>query len=183
MAWLTLCAALTLPGGVVQGQSRPPAEPRTAQPRDAARAEADLKRLRGEIDRIRGQIARDAAERDRLARSLRQAEQAAVAARSELDKLRDERTERERRRDGLAGERRGREAELARTRQALAVQARAAHVLGREDPLRMLLDQGDPAQADRLLAYHAFFGRARADQVARIDASVREIERLDAEVA
>lgn len=183
MAWLTLCAALTLPGGVVQGQSRPPAEPRTAQPRDAARAEADLKRLRGEIDRIRGQIARDAAERDRLARSLRQAEQAAVAARSELDKLRDERTERERRRDGLAGERRGREAELARTRQALAAQARAAHVLGREDPLRMLLDQGDPAQADRLLAYHAFFGRARADQVARIDAAVREIERLDAEVA
>jgi septal ring factor EnvC (AmiA/AmiB activator) len=183
MAWLTLCAALTLPGGVAQGQSRAPAEPRAAQPRDAARAEADLNRLRGEIERIRGQIARDAAERDRLARSLRQAEQSAAAARTELDKLRDERAERERRRDGLAGERRGREAELARTRQALAAQARAAHVLGREDPLRMLLDQADPAQADRLLAYHAFFGRARADQVARIDAAVRDIERLDAEVA
>jgi septal ring factor EnvC (AmiA/AmiB activator) len=183
MAWLTLCAALTLPGGAAQGQSRPATEPRAAQPRDAARAEADLNRLRGEIERIRGQIARDAAERDRLARSLRQAEQAAAAARTELDKLRDERAERERRRDGLAGERRGREAELSRTREALAAQARAAHVLGREDPLRMLLDQGDPAQADRLLAYHAFFGRARADQVARIDAAVREIERLDAEVA
>lgn len=183
MAWLTLCAAIALPGGVAQAQSRPPPEPREAQPRDAARAEADLKRLRGEIERIRGQVARDAAERDRLARSLREAEKAAVAARTALDKLRGERSERERRRDELAGERRGREAELMRTREALAAQARAAHVLGREDPLRMLLDQGDPAQADRLLAYHAFFGRARADQVVRIDTAVREIERLDAEVA
>lgn len=183
LAWLSICAALTLPGGVAEGQSRPSAETRAAaQPRDAERAEADLKRLRGEIERIRGQIARDAAERDRLARSLRTAEQAAAAARNELDKLRGERTERERRRDELADQRRGREIELARNREALAAQARAAYVLGREDPLRMLLDQGDPAQADRLLAYHAFFGRARADQVARIDTAVREIERLDAEV-
>ncbi|NBU25359.1 MAG: hypothetical protein EBS39_07035 [Gammaproteobacteria bacterium] len=180
-----LCAAGLPPHA--HAQARPSAGAQAgaqAEPaRDAARAEADLKRLRAEIDRIRGQVARDAAERDRLARSLRSAEQAAAAARERLAKLRDERVERERRRDGLAVERHGREAELARTRDALAAQARAAYALGREDPLRMLLDQGDPAQADRMLAYHAFFGRARADQAARIDSAVREIERLDAAVA
>lgn len=186
-AFLPVFAALTLLGGAAAAvpataQAQAASQGR-AQPGDAARAEADLKRLRGEIERIRGQIARDAAERDRLARSLRAAEQAANAARAELDRLRDERTERGRRRDQLAAERRGRESELARTRAALAAQARAAHVMGREDPLRMLLDQGDPARADRLLAYHAFFGRARADQVARIEGAVREIARLDAEVA
>lgn len=41
---------------------------------DAAKAEAELKQLQAEIDRIRNQVARDAAERDRLARSLRTAE-------------------------------------------------------------------------------------------------------------
>ena len=187
LASLSLCAALALPcGAAFLAAAAAPAMARgqqQGQARDAARAEADLKRLRGEIERIRGQIARDAAERDRLARSLRAAEKAATAARAELDKLRDERAVRERRRDELAGERRGRAAELARTRDALAAQARSAYVLGREDPLRMLLDQGDPAQADRMLAYHAFFGRARADQVARIETAMREIERLDAEVA
>jgi septal ring factor EnvC (AmiA/AmiB activator) len=186
LASSSLCAALTLACGAASLVAAAPAAAQgqaQGQPRDAARAEADLKRLRGEIERIRGQIARDAAERDRLARSLRAAEQAATAARTELGKLRDERAVRERRRDELAGERRGREAELARTRDALAAQARSAYALGREDPLRMLLDQADPAQAGRMLAYHAFFGRARADQVARIEAAMREIERLDAEVA
>jgi septal ring factor EnvC (AmiA/AmiB activator) len=157
-------------------QSRPEA-------RSASQAEADLKRLQAEIRRIRGQVARDAAEKDRLARSLRAAEQSAATARAELQRLQGERSEREQRRAELAGERRERERDLQREREALARQVRAAYMMGREDPLRVLLDGADPARADRLRTYHAFFGRARAAQVARIEAAVRGIERIDAGLA
>jgi septal ring factor EnvC (AmiA/AmiB activator) len=190
---LSICAAILLVGAAAApvtapAQSRP--EGRSAarpearpEARSASQAEADLKRLQTEIQRIRGQVARDAAERDRLARSLRAAEQSAVAARTELQRLQGERSEREQRRAELAGERRDRERDLQRERDALAAQARAAYVMGREDPLRMLLDDADPARADRLRTYHAFFGRARAEQVARIETAVRGIERIDAGLA
>lgn len=75
-----------------------------AAAQDAARAEAELRQLRSQIERIRGQVARDAAERDRLTRALRAAETAANRARGELDRLRGERSDREQRRADLAAQ-------------------------------------------------------------------------------
>lgn len=172
---ILLVAAAAVPAAAA-AQQRPEA-------RSAAQAETDLKRLQTEIQRIRGQVARDAAERDRLARSLREAERSALAARQQLQRLQGERGERETRRAALAGERRDRERDLQREREALAAQARAAYMMGREDPFRMLLDDADPVSADRMRAYHAAFARARAEQVARIEAAVRGIERIDAGLA
>ncbi|MEY3138297.1 MAG: hypothetical protein RL580_2029, partial [Pseudomonadota bacterium] len=150
---------------------------------DAAKAEAELKQLQAEIDRIRNQVARDAAERDRLARSLRTAEKAAAGARAELERLRAERLDREKRREQLAGERRERESDLASERRQLAAQMRAAYLIGREEPLKLFLNQQDPAKAGRMLAYYGYFGRARAEQLAAIENNVRQIAQLDAGLA
>ena len=154
----------------------------TAWAQDAARTEADLRQLRGEIERIRGQVAKDAAERDRLTRDLRAAEKSAGSARSTLERLRTERRTREQRRADLATEKREREEELARERELLAAQTRAAYLVGREEPLRLLLDQEDPARAARLFGYYGYFGRARAGQLAAIEENVRQIALLEQEL-
>lgn len=180
--WFPLSTCLALLLGAAASPVPAPAQSRP-EARSEAKAEADLKRLQTEIQRIRSQVARDAAEKDRIARSLRSAEQSATAARTELQRLQGERGEREQRRDALAVERRARERELQQGRDSLAAQAKAAYVIGREDPLRMLLDDADPAAADRLRTYHAFIGRARAEQVAGIEAAVRGIQRIDAGLA
>jgi septal ring factor EnvC (AmiA/AmiB activator) len=150
---------------------------------DAAKAEAELKQLQAEIDRIRNQVARDAAESDRLARSLRTAEKAAAGARAELERLRAERLDRDKRREQLAGERRERESDLARERRQLTAQMRAAYLIGREEPLKLFLNQQDPSKAGRMLAYYGYFGRARAEQLAAIEDNVRQIAQLDAGLA
>jgi len=147
---------------------------------DSARAEAELRQLRSQIERIRGQVAKDAAERDRLTRALRTAETAANRARSELDRLRGERTEREQRRVDLAAQKTVKEAELARERGELAAQLRSAYLISREEPLKLFLNQQDPARAGRMFAYYGYFGRARAEQLSAIEARVREIELLEA---
>ncbi len=151
-----------------------------ASAQDAARAEAELRQLRSQIERIRGQVARDAAERDRLTRALRAAETAANRARGELDRLRGERSERERRRADLAAQKTAQETELARERGELAVQLRAAYLIGREEPLKLFLNQQDPARTGRMFAYYGYFGRARSEQLSAIETRVREIEMLDA---
>lgn len=150
-----------------------------AQAQDAARAEAELRQLRAEIERIRGQVAKDAAERDRLTRALRTAETAANRARNELGRLRGERQTREEKRAELGAQKRDREAELARERRELAAQMRAAYLIGREQPLELLLNQRDPSRTERLFSYYGYFGRARADQLAAIEDNLREIEALD----
>ncbi|MEY4357956.1 MAG: hypothetical protein RL469_1282 [Pseudomonadota bacterium] len=146
---------------------------------DAARTEADLKQLRAEIERVRAQVAQDAAERDRLARSLREAEKSAGAARDQLDRVRGEREERERRRDMLARQRTEREAALAAERKALASQLRAAYLIGQREPVEMFLNQRDPELAGRMFSYYGYFGRARAGQINVIKGHLTEIATLD----
>lgn len=168
---LLLCSAiLALPAALPQTESR------------SSKAEAQLREIRAEIDRVRSQVRRDAAERERLSRRLRDAEQSVVAARTERDRLRAERDERARRRAELAEERRRREADLETERRALASQMRAAYMIGREEPLKLLLNQRDPARAGRMFAYYGYFGRARAGQIVRIEEHVARIEELDAEL-
>ena len=150
-----------------------------ASAQDAARAEAELRQLRAEIERIRGQVAKDAAERDRLTRALRTAETAANRARNELGRLRGERQSREEKRADLASQKRDRETDLARERRELAAQMRAAYLIGREEPLELFLNQRDPSRAERLFSYYGYFGRARAEQLAAIEGNLREIESLD----
>jgi septal ring factor EnvC (AmiA/AmiB activator) len=150
-----------------------------AQSEKRAETEAELKAVRSEIARIKEQVEKDQMESDRLAKELRTAEVSVSSAREQLDEIRRERAERNARRKALAEERRVREEDIARERSALAGQMRAAYLIGREEPLKLLLNQKDPTRAGRMFAYYSYFGRARAGQIDRIEADVRKLEELD----
>ena len=68
---------------------------------------------------------------------------------------------------------------LVNERAALAGQLRVAYVIGREEPLKLLLNQQDPLHSGRLFAYYGYFGRARAEQIAQIQAQVQRLDELD----
>lgn len=158
------------------------ATPSLAQRADRAQTEAELSRIRGEIDKIRAQVSRDAAERDRLTRELRSAEQSVAGARERLRELQRQRNESRKRRDEIEAQSRARERELATERDALAGQLRAAYMIGREEPLKLLLNQRDPARAGRMFAYYGYFGRARAGQIARIREHIATLAELQAQL-
>lgn len=154
-----------------------------AQDSNPAKAEAELKAVRAQIDKVKAEMERDAGRRDKLAREIEESEKSVSAARGELDKLRRERAEHAARRAELAGLRRAEENALTRDREALAGQIRAAHMIGQEEPLKLLLSQRDPAQAGRVLTYYRYFGRARAQQIAAINGHITELNSLDADLA
>jgi septal ring factor EnvC (AmiA/AmiB activator) len=144
--------------------------PAAAQGGKRAQTEAELKAVKAEIARIRAKVEHDQVETDRVARALRAAEVSAASAREALERVRAERAERGARRAALAAQKRQREAEIAADRTALAGQMRAAYMIGREEPLKLLLNQEDPVRAGRMFAYYSYFGRARA----RADSQYRE---------
>jgi septal ring factor EnvC (AmiA/AmiB activator) len=135
------------------------------------------------MEKVRAELERDAGRRDKLTREIEESEKSVGSARGELDRLRRERAEQAAKRAALADERRDREADLARERAALAGQIRAAQMIGQDEPLKLLLNQRDPAQAGRVFAYYGYFGRARAGQIASINAHLGEIATLDAALA
>ena len=154
-----------------------------AEDANPAKAEADLKAVRSQIDKVRAEMERDAGKRDQLTRELEESEKTVGSARGALERLRRERAVHTARRAELAAERRTEEAALAKDREALAGQIRAASMIGRQEPLKLLLNQRDPGQTGRVLVYYQYFGRARASQIAAIAVHLDELAGLDAELA
>ena len=157
--------------------------PAGADDPNPAKAEADLKAVRAQMEKMRADMERDAGKRDKLSKDLEESEKSVGSARGELDRLRRERAVHTAKRAELAEQRRRQEAELANSRAALAGQIRAAQMIGQDEPLKLLLNQRDPAQAGRVFTYYQYFGRARAAQIATIDSHLREIATLDAGLA
>jgi septal ring factor EnvC (AmiA/AmiB activator) len=153
--------------------------PATQSEADARKTEAELQAVKSEIERVTRQVSEEQVERDRLSRELRAAEVSVGRAREGLDGVRRGRAERASKRASLAAEKRTRETDLAQNRGALAGQLRAAYLIGREEPLKLLLNQKDPERAGRMFVYYSYFGRARAQQIRGIESDVQTIATLD----
>lgn len=155
-----------------------------AQPEDAAVRAAQERETKQKLDALREQI-RTVVEQQRATggeqaeatRALREQELAIDAAARRVRAL-DER---------LAGQQdelsalEGRRAALARTlesqREALAALLRSAYALGRDEELKLLLQQDDVGAIARVLAYHRYFQGARIE---RIDGLLEDLEQLAA---
>ncbi len=145
--------------------------------------EAELEQVRARIESVTRQISRDALERDRLTRNLKASELALASGREELARLQDALAATRAHRASVQRDRDAEQRRLEAQRADLAVQLRAAYAIGRAEPLRLLLDQHDLAQAGRLFTYYGYFSRARAGQISAIRARVARIEALDAALA
>ena len=171
---LATLAAITLACAVV---------PAAGQSAKRNQTETQLAAVRAQIARVRAKVSHDHIETDKLARALRDSELAVASARDALEQLRHERADRSARRGELAAQRRERQSRLAAEREALAGEMRAAYLIGREEPLKLLLNQQDPALAGRMFVYYSYFGHARADELAHIAGDVQSLDQLDAQLA
>jgi septal ring factor EnvC (AmiA/AmiB activator) len=181
LAGSLLLAAFTVPA---QAQSMARAHPQASAPGSrAAQTEGQLQALQAQIAAIRDKVSHDAVESDRLAQELQAAEVSVAGARARLADLRHEKAERTAHRASVAAQQRSREAEVAAMRAGLAQQMRAAYMIGREEPLKLLLNQQDPVRAGRMFAYYSYFGRARAGVITAIDTDIRTLAGLDAQLA
>ena len=170
------------PGGAAPPPGQPPSVSAPAGSRQA-QTEAQLQALRAQIAAIRDKVGHDAVESDRAAQQLQAAEVAVAAARGGCADPRHERAARDADRASTLATKHSREAAVADLRAGFAEQMRAAYMIGREEPLKLLLNQQDPARAGRMFAYYSYFGRARAGVIQSIDGDIRSLAALDAQLA
>ena len=151
------------------------ADPQAAAQERQARQKLDA--VRAEIKALTQQQRETEGERGDAARSLREKETAVAAVAKDVHSL-DEKLDAEQAQlDQLNARREKLEAALKSQREALGALLRSAYALGRNEELKLLLQQDDVAAIARVLAYHRYFQRAR---IGRIDQLSADLEQLAA---
>jgi septal ring factor EnvC (AmiA/AmiB activator) len=142
---------------------------------DAAQTARELESLRAQIKTLQKNLEASQAKKSRAERRLldieRQINQVSRSLRHTDTELRANRDQL----DTLHARQERLENELVSQRQGLASEARAAYVMGRQQQVKLLLNQERPAAIGRVLTYFAYLSRAR---LAQIDAMRSNLEQL-----
>ena len=131
--------------------------------------QADLNETRGERDEARTRLRESERRIGSQFKSLRDTEALQKSDMARLTALQQART-------------RGRD-ELDTQRQELEKAVRAAYALGKQDYLKLLLSQDDPARVSRTLTYYRYLTQARATRIEGFEASLRRLDVLEKQIA
>jgi septal ring factor EnvC (AmiA/AmiB activator) len=178
--WRAVLAGLLV---LAVGSGMPEAWAQSGRQPTPAQKEAELKKVNARIEKVRKAVNADVEKRDKLSAQLRDAELGVQGARRKLEETRAQRIASESRLEDLEREQASREKELAAERGALAGELRTAYVNGREEQLKMLLNQQDPAEFGRMLTYYGYFGRARAERIGSIRDKLEHLALLREKIA
>ena len=150
----------------------------TATPAPAADTAAkrhELTQLRTHIQALRTELRGAHQTQDELFSSLKTSEQAIGRINQRLRALDVEAQQHHARLAQLQRDKEQLGTELIAQRHALTAQVRSAYLLGRQDYLKLLLNQQDPAQLGRGLLYYNYFNRARAERIAQTSADLEQL--------
>jgi septal ring factor EnvC (AmiA/AmiB activator) len=170
----SLAAALSLFAGAVAQAAAPAA--------DAKAKAAELEQLRTRLKELRSGLAEARGRQGSVQEQLRQSEQEIGRATRELARIDQDLATGTARLTTLQDQEQTQQAVIAAQRAGLANQVRAAYLLGRQEPLKLLLNQEDPARLDRALAYYGYLNRARVARIAAVQAQVQALKTLETQI-
>ncbi|MDP9065730.1 MAG: peptidoglycan DD-metalloendopeptidase family protein [Pseudomonadota bacterium] len=169
-----IAALVAVPFAAQSGTARDDAQ--------SAQAKAKLAEVRQRIAELTARVGEELKQRDELHARLRAADLDITTKRRELDGFRSAQLAAERRRGQLLADQSRLQNVLDERRTALAGQVRAAYMIGRQEWLKLMLNQDDPSRAGRMLTFYGYFIRERAAQVEEIRERVDEYRELVAQV-
>lgn len=152
------------------------------EPNDSAQAKAKLAAVRVHIAALTNRLSDDLKHRDALAARLRDTELVITAKRQRLDTLRAAQIAAERHRSELSTEQSRDQNALQAQRAALGQQVRAAYMIGRQEQLKLLLNQSNPASLGRTLTYYGYFAQERSSKIETIRSQVMRLQQLVSEI-
>jgi septal ring factor EnvC (AmiA/AmiB activator) len=149
---------------------------------DSAQAKAKLSVVRARIAALTSRLGDELKERDAFRARLREAELLITAKRQRLDTLRAAELGAERRRSELRAQQGREQHALQAERAALSEQVRAVYMIGRQEQLKLLLNQSNPAGFGRTLTYYGYFAQERSAKIDTIQNRVMRLEELVVEI-
>ena len=152
------------------------ADPKTAAQEHEARQK--LEAVRAEIKALAEQQRETAGERGEAAKALRTKETELAEVARDVHALDEKLAAQQADLDKLDAERAKLETALKSQRDALAALLRSAYALGRNEELKLLLQQNDVAAIARVLAYNRYFQRARVGRIDQLSADLEDLAKV-----
>lgn len=139
----------------------PPAVPADEAKEQAAR----LKQLRERISGLKNELGDMRGREAALQRELETTEKRIGSTAAGMRQLQQEKAGSLARLEELEQERRQQQGALQEMRVLLAQDLRSAYLMGRQEQVKLLLNQEEPATVSRILAYHGYFTRLRNERI------------------
>jgi septal ring factor EnvC (AmiA/AmiB activator) len=138
--------------------------------------EIELKKLRQSISSLRQDIVTTRSKHSSVSKALKKTEVAIGQRVRNLKRLNRQLDQQGKKLKQLYREKRQHEKDMARHRELLGEQLRTAYINGKQEYLKLLLNQQDPAAFSRVMVYYNYFNRARTE---RIEQALKTIQQLN----
>ncbi len=142
-------------------------------------AQQQLEQVRAQIKALTADLQATEGERGDAISAVKEKDLAINAVSRELAELDATRDRQQAELDKLEHQRDALKDTLVSQRAALAALLRSAYALGRNEELKLLLQQDDVAAIARVLAYHQYFQRARVDQIDGLLADLKDLAQVE----
>lgn len=140
----------------------------TAAPPMSKARQKELDKIQLRIQALNRTLEQDRQKRDAVSEQMEEAEKKLTASRAELEFLSTQLAEREAELKKAQADRDGATERLAAERKALGQELRATYITGQREQVKLLLSQDSAGPVGRLLTYHDYLSRARAERVKRM---------------
>lgn len=174
LALIIVLAMAALWATALSAQDAPPQDPEVVRER--------LEQLRGRMEEVQARLARDTRRRDELAGELADADKRLGRIAGALRDIEQRLSAARERLADLESERRELRASLAGQRSSLADSVRSAYAMGRQERLKMLLNQESVAEAGRVMAYYRYLHRARVSKIESVSDELEQLARVEADI-
>ena len=145
--------------------------------------ERELESVREQISALKKSMDRRASDRDLITAELQAAEVSISEKRINLKDLERQRLFSQRKKAGIEAKLASQEEALAVETKMLSSQVRAAYISGRQERIRLLLNQHDPETLGRLMAYYRYFSEYRGRNIAAVSSIIADLGDLQRDAA
>jgi septal ring factor EnvC (AmiA/AmiB activator) len=138
--------------------------------------EGELRQLQSRITELQTDLSQSEKREQVLVGELRELERKIGRQAGNLRRLSGQQQEQESKLARLAGQRDRQRSELESHRLALTRQIRTAYAMGRQERIKILLNQQDPALVGRMMVYYDYFNRARTEAMGKIASALKSLQ-------
>ncbi len=143
---------------------------------------AQLRHLEAQIESLQQEMHDTRTQYGKLQRQLQVSEEDIGEVAARLEAIHGELKDKQNSLVDLKKRKTTQEKQLETYRQMLAKQVRATYMVGRQDYLKLWLNQEDPAKVGRMLTYYDYFSRARVKQIDEVNKTLENITDLTQEI-
>ncbi len=144
--------------------------------------EVRLKQLRQRISKLRQVLKQVRTEKTQVQKDLQRMEKSIGRINRSLRELRASIGKQKKHLRALYKEQKALRSSLSRQRAQLAGQVRASYVMGRQEHLKIVLNQGDPSTLQRALVYFDYLNRARSEQIQQVLTQLQQLQQVEQKI-